>query len=89
MNCTGHVITTFPANSKKSMEPQKFSTTNDLHYTIIPRSLVLQVLARGLTLAEIMYEISRNLFDFQLISDFKLDFKLQKSINCMGKCYFG
>ena len=26
----------------------------------------------------------RNQLDFQLISDFKLDFKLQKSINCMG-----
>ena len=30
----------------------------------------------------------RNQLDFQLISDFKLDFKLQKSINCVGKCYF-
>ena len=29
----------------------------------------------------------RNQLDFQLISDFRLDFKLQKSINCVGKCY--
>ena len=38
-NCTGpHYRESFPANNKKSMQMRKFSTANDLHYTVFHSS---------------------------------------------------